>query len=301
MSPLAPERAGFRPRLLKAALAAGLAAAVVLITRASGAPPSGNEAATVRDRLWIWTVYAGGDNEGWGLPAPSRMTQAEGAFYLGVPNLFMIRSRDRPPMPFDQAAIPLRPLKRVCWSLTGAGGKTSEEEREHALELARRFPNIAGFIMDDFFHRDGSGSLSPEELQQLRRRLVIDGKKRDLYVVVYQRQLELPIREHLEHCDKITFWTWSSENLDRLEERFALLEKIAPRHGKLLGCYMWDYGNKRPMPVDRMKKQCETGLRWLRQGRIDGMIFLGNTVCDLELDAVEWARAWIAEVGDSPL
>ena len=28
----------------------------------------------VRDKLWIFTVVAGGDNEGYGLPRPSRMT-----------------------------------------------------------------------------------------------------------------------------------------------------------------------------------------------------------------------------------
>ncbi|MFH1924052.1 MAG: hypothetical protein ABIP48_29715 [Planctomycetota bacterium] len=255
----------------------------------------------VRDKLWIFTCVAGANNEGWNLPRPSRMTPAEGAYYLGVPNLMMIRWNDKPPIPFDQYALALRPLKRVIWSLVGSGGKTKEEGREHALGLAARFPNLVGFIMDDFFHRDGSGTLSPEELEDLRGQLTIGGHKRDLYVVLYTHQLELPVREHLKYCDKITFWTWRSEDLESLEENFARLESLAPDHGKLLGCYMWDFGNKRPMPVDRMKKQCQLGLRWLREGRLEGMIFLANTVGDLELEAVEWTRKWIAEVGDTPL
>ena len=40
---------------------------------------------TVRDRLWVWGHEAGSHNAGWNLPTPSRMTPAEGAFYLGVP------------------------------------------------------------------------------------------------------------------------------------------------------------------------------------------------------------------------
>ena len=35
-----------------------------------------------------------------------------------------------------------------------------------------------------------------------------------------------------------------------------------------------------------------------RQGRIDGMIFLASCLCDLGLEAVEWTRAWIADVGN---
>ena len=32
-----------------------------------------------------------------------------------------------------------------------------------------------------------------------------------------------------------------------------------------------------------------------------GMRFVANTVCELDLEAVEWTRKWIAEVGDEPL
>ena len=55
------------------------------------------------------------------------------------------------------------------------------------------------------------------------------------------------------------------------------------------------------MPMDRMQKQCDLGLRWLREGRIEGMVFLANTICDLSLEPVEWTRRWIEEVGDEPL
>ena len=75
-------------------------------------------------------------------------------------------------------------------------------------------------------------------------------------------------------------------------------EELAPKAGKVLGCYMWDYGEHHPMPVDRMAMQCELGLRWLREGRIEGMIFLASCICDLNIEAVEWTRNWIAKVGE---
>jgi len=276
--------------------------AVAAATTAAGPENSPPTAAandgTVRDRLWIWAHAPGAHNKEWNLPSPSRMTPAEGAFYLGVPNLLMIRYQGEPSMPFDPYAISFRPLKRVVWSLTGASAETSEEERKHVLDLARRFPNIVGFVMDDFFQSNGRGALAPEQLRELRSQLTIDSVRRDLYVVVYQQQIELPIQSHLEYCDKITFWTWKSEELQSLERSFERLERVAPKQGKLLGCYLWDYGNRAPMPLDSMKKQCTLGREWMRQGRIEGMIFLASNVCDIELETVEFTRQWIAAVGD---
>ena len=52
------------------------------------------------------------------------------------------------------------------------------------------------------------------------------------------------------------------------------------------------------MPLDSMKKQCTLGREWMRQGRIEGMIFLASNVCDIELETVEFTRQWIAAVGD---
>ena len=46
------------------------------------------------------------------------------------------------------------------------------------------------------------------------------------------------------------------------------------------------------------QEQCELGLEWLKQGRIDGMIFLASCICDLDLETVEWTRKWIQKVGD---
>ena len=143
--------------------------------------------------------------------------------------------------------------------------------------------------------------LSPGALQALRSQLSLPERKLNLWVVLYGHQLALPVRDHLALCDKVTFWTWKAEDLEHLERDFGTVEALAPSCGKVLGCYMWDYGTKRPMPVERMREQCEIGLRWLIEGRIEGMIFLASCICDLDLEAVEWTRRWIAEVGGQAL
>ncbi len=259
---------------------------------------------SVRDHMWIWGHEAGSHNNAYGLPKTSRMTPMEGACYLGIPNLIMIRYDDKPAMPFDQCALALRPLKRLYWSAVGGGGATSDEERRHVLELARRFPNIGGLFMDDFFrtpkHQDDLGMLSLDEIRTMKAQMRLPDRALKLGVTLYTHQLGMPLADYLALCDHVSLWTWNAPDLKDLEANFARLEALAPANGKLLGLYMWDYGLHQPMPLNLMEKQCEAALKWLREGRIDGMIFLASCICDLELEAVEWARAWIARVGDQP-
>jgi hypothetical protein len=234
------------------------------------------------------------------------MTPAEAAFYLGIPNLIMVRYSGRPQPPFHQYALPLRALKRVVWSVVGAGGQTDDQERAQVLDLAARQPNIIGLMMDDFFgceqpaRGDDPAALSPDQLRELRGRLTVGGRRLDLWAVLYDHQLDRPLGPYLGLLDLVSFWTWDSGKLRGLEGNLARLAQVAPRCGRVLGCYLWDYGRKQPMPLDLMRHQCEVGLDWLQRGKIEGMIVLASCLCDLELEAVEWTRGWIAQVGDRP-
>jgi len=245
------------------------------------------------------------------------MTPAESAWYLGLPNLFMVRYNNRPKPPFDQVALALTPLQRVVWSIVGDASTTENDGGAHDLEkvvrLADRFPNLKGAIMDDFFQRPAPERApnSPDPysrypvsmIREFRRRLQAGPRPLDLWVVLYTHQLDLPIREHLAACDHITLWTWASANLDQLDANLAAAQALAPDKPIVLGCYMYDYGGAPagPMPLERMEYQCRKGLEWLRAGRITGMIFLASCICDLGLDAVEYTRRWIADVGDQAL
>ena len=411
----------------------------------------------VRDRLWIWTHPVGSHDyidPGDGRTFRSQMTPVGGAEYLGLPNVYFVQYDDNPPVQeLASYAADLQAVERVVWSLTAGGGGTSAEMRDEVLRLARKYPNIEGFVLDDFLHfdtrmegpdpwlaennvtfpvslvvtlsaprpltgveltqtswptgdyvsgecvmdvtRDGrewqeawrgtlprepgamtevqlsgeeaaavrvrilsthdtdkamscglgrvrlwdrhgpvpSGdlraeasstyserfvaanvlvaptvsdgpvpaSMTPDELAALRERAVIDGRRKPIVCVVYTHQLSARIRPHIDQVDKIALWTWRQEDLVSLEANLARMEAIAPGKPIVLGCYMFDYGNNRPMGVANMERQCELGLRWLREGRIEGMIFLASNVCDAGLETVEWTRRWIASVGDGPL
>ena len=262
----------------------------------------------IKDKFWIW---AGGDaftehNKRFGIKEIPEMTQAEGAFYLGVPNIFTIRvyPEGTPAPPFDQYARRLSSLKRVVWSIVGSGGNTESNELDLVCDLATRFPNICGFVMDDFFRRqapDEAGNIaaySPPEVKAIKKQMATIDRKLDLWVVLYSRQLDWPVAEHLEQCDVITFWTWHADGINDLERNFKRLEKRFPSSRKALGCYMYNFGDKKTMPVYLMEKQCQLGLQWLQERRIEGLIFLPSSFCSLGLEAVEWTREWIQKVGE---
>jgi len=262
---------------------------------------------SVREHLWLWGHLAGSQNGRFGLPGLSRITPSEAAHDLGIPNLVMVAFGGRPEPPFTQHAIPMRSLARVVWSIVGDSSSTRHDERtdlEEVLALAAEFPNVTGAIMDDFFHQpNDQGAVARyglADVARFRERLHGAARPLELFVVLYAHDLGLPVAEYLSEAEVTTFWTWESRDLKALEDNFARFEALAPGARKLLGCYMWDYGASQPMPLDRMAHQCETGLKWLGEGRIEGMIFLASCICDLGLETVEWTRRWIAEVGDRP-
>lgn len=270
---------------------------------------------TVRDRIWIFANPVNADFNF--VRKRSVMSPLEAAVYMGAPNLLMVNQypeKGKEPThkawepPYEQYAYPLKVLKRVVWSIVGASGITREQERLQVLAMARRIPNIVGVFMDDFFTDNKSGkiaSLTLDQVRDVQRQLKTAEKKLDLYVTLYTRQLDPAIREYLDMIDVITLWTWETAELANLEANLAKLEKLAPKSRKLLGCYTADYDPKRtpwwtPLPVPTMQRQCETGLKWLREGRIDGIIIYG-TAMDLGWDSVEWARDWVQKVGETKL
>jgi len=259
--------------------------------------------AIVRDRLWLWGHDAGRHNEGWGLPRPSRIGPVEAAEYLGIENLIMVPYGDGPFVPPAGDFVRYRRMKRLVWSIVGPVAAASAEEREAVVAMSTDLPNLAGVVMDDFFRVENveagrdAGMLAASELARFRDRLRNAPHPLDIWVVLYADQLDLPVRRHLELCDKVTFWTSQSDVLKDLEANLSRAEALAPAAGRLLGCYLWNYGKKQPLPLDLMEWQCERGLAWLRSGRIEGIIFLASCVCDLDLETVEWTREWIHRNG----
>ena len=282
----------------------------------------------VRDHLWMWGHPAGSydtarDKTQWpftdyGFPKTSRMTPAEGALYLGIPNVIFVRYNGRPlPGGFERYAMTLSPFKRVVWSLNIAPRRkgpvhmrwtaVDEEEHETVRRLFEKYPNFAGVILDDYFKTTGREITSPGPGREISGPAAVMKLKEtfgraQFWDVMYTVDIEATDKEHLALMDVLTLWTRNDEDLLNLEESFAKADRLIPEKPRVLGCYMWDYlGDKRPIPLALMKHQCESALRWLKAGRIQGMIFCASSMCDMDIEAVEWVRRWIQNAGDAPI
>lgn len=273
---------------------------------------------TLRDRCWLWG-QAPNSHYLW-LQQESRITPREAARYLNIPNMMLVVMGNQPaPAEFPAWQADNDDLPRVVWSIMGDASShrnDTESDLDAVLALAAVHPNITGAIMDDLFIFPGnmteSGRVArwtAEQIAQARTTLCAAIRPLDLYAVFYSElllsepdYLEQAAR-HLAACDQVTFWTWEARNLALLEDHFTRLEAMTgPSVGKLLGLYLWDYGGgSGPIPVELMARQCEIACAWLREGRIEGMVFVGSPVCDLGLEAVEWTRDWLARVGDEVL
>ena len=257
---------------------------------------------TVHDRLWLWSHVADSYSGKYNLPGRSRITPTEAAHYMGIPNVFMIQRDGLPQPPFDQYAVPFESLRELVWSVVSAGGEVSSEEQEAVLDLAFSNPKISGVVMDDFFVPKGKpGAMHLDQLRTLRTRLRNTRKELDLWVVLYERELERDITAYLDLCDIIQLWTWYGKNLQDLAKNFETAQRLAPGKRMALGLYWWDFGDKKPLPLSAMEQQCELGLEWLRAGRIEAMIFCGSWLCDRGLEPVAWTREWIQRVGSEKL
>ncbi|MEA4888579.1 MAG: hypothetical protein VB070_03840 [Clostridiaceae bacterium] len=214
----------------------------------------------VRDRFWLWGQtpdgHYGPDNP-YRLPGHSRMTAMEGNAYFGIPNCCRVKIQGQPAAPYDQESMVMDTLDQVVWSLLGAGGEQATEwgDLDEVIRQARLFPNITGGIFDDFFSPHRMDVYTPEKLSLMKKRLC-EGAGRDmsLWVVYYERELGLDVTPYFAPFDVITFWTWYADHLADLEKNLDAVIAMAPGKRVLAGCYMWDYGGRKPMTCAQMER-----------------------------------------------
>lgn len=263
--------------------------------------------AKLKDKLWIWgqtpDAHHKTGNNYYNLPGTNVMTSLEGACYLGVSNCCRVVINDTPKPPFDQHSMALTSMKKVVWSILGASGSNaSGSDLKEVLRQTEIFPNIVGGVLDDFFtEQDSTPRMSLAELKNIRSQLQNNKRALELWMVLYDFQLHSPVKRYLDKCDIITFWTWKSCELKNLDKNFNKFKKMTATKRRLAGCYMWDYGDCKPLAMNDMQYQCKKYYEWLKNGDIEGIIFCSNCITGLGLDTVEWTKDWIAEIGDEDL
>ncbi len=241
-------------------------------------------AATVQDRLWLFSCPPGGDAdylENAGIRGGSRMTPVEGAHWLGIKNLlFVTQDWNRPLAQWKEAkwkakttmeqwAISFESMQRVNWAAVGSSGGGGLKTLPDIVTSAKRYPNFTGIYLDDFVKDRnkrpdgtfaGKPAMSEEELKAMRAQLAKVGRPMEVWTTVYAYDLDPkhpdythcqpPLVDSLKHFDVIVLWTWESADLRDLEKNLARLEVMKPKTTRIaLGLYLWDY-----VGIDEKKK-----------------------------------------------
>ena len=282
-------------------------------TAVQAAPDLRKYEPNLRDRLWMWGHGPGttdtGDG-GYNIPKGSKIDMADAIDEMGIPNVCVIRWLGKPEPPFDEYIKQFHKTKRVAWSVIDSCRHSYAQKKQWAFELSEKMPNLVSIYLDDYFHGasvppegqiDSPASLTLDQIRNLRKEMDTLKRPTDLSVVLYSYQLAgggVGLKRHIDACDVVSFWTWHATDLAALKDNFKRYREIEPNKPTLLGTYMWDFGNAKPITMEMMKLQLNFALEQFKQGQIDGMIFHCTPLVDRGIEAVEYSKKWIAEYGD---
>lgn len=262
------------------------------------------------DNIWLWGHNAGVHHKPintYNLPGDNLIGPKEACDYLGIRKCCRVAYGKAGPFPpFDSEAQKLKDLKEVVWSAIGdASSKQHGENKsdlEEILRISNMYDNISGAILDDFFitpTSDGQVARhSLESIREMRDKLHKFNKRPlDLWLVWYTHQLNYELTDYIELFDVVTLWEWKGTNLMELDSNIHKFIDKTPRKRRLIGCYMWNFGEKTPITIPQMEHQLQVCYKWIETGKIEGIVLCANTVVDIGLESVEYTRNWISKYG----
>ena len=268
----------------------------------------------MKDNFWLWGqnigVHHAAGNGYYNLPGVNKMDSAEGCKFFGIPNCCRVAMVSGPFPPFDGEAEKLKGCKQVVWSAVGAGGLTQhnddKSDLDEVIRQAGMHANVSGAVLDDFFASvegfQTSGKIarhSVESIRSMREKLhAFPGRRLDLWMVWYSYQLDFKVLDYIELCDVVTLWTWKGSDLAKLDENIKKFVDKTQGKRRLAGCYMWNYGEQKPLTIAQMEEQCGKYYNAIKRGDLEGIVFCSNCIADIGLETVEWTRRWIKKVAE---
>ena len=265
--------------------------------------------AKIIDNIWLWGQDPGSHHipPRYNLPGENKMTAIEGCDFFGIKNCCRVAMEKGPFPPFDNESIPLDKLNRVIWSVVGSGGIRRNEEEfgdlNEVIRQAQNHPNVVGGIMDDFLVTPRRREIfTPDVLRKIKAILRNDaGRPLEYWTVYYDRELDLDVQEYLDVFDVITYWTWYGENLWNLEKTLEKIFAANPGKRFYCGCYMWDYGNAKPLTPELMQHQLDVYYKYMKSGKLEGIIICSNCISDIGLPTVKQMQDFIKLHGNEEI
>lgn len=242
---------------------------------------------SLKDRIWIWGHPENSLKGHFGITEDSDVTPVTGAKYLGANNVFYVPMGH--PVDRNRCNEDMKEVARVGWSME------SEQNLLDLIEQKKTYPNLSVAVFDDFFNPENTGwnytNYSIEKLIEMREKLHEVGM--EMWVVLYTRLLHMDIQEYLAVFDGVSYWYWHEASEEEFEEKNRWLFENTKGQKKLIGCYLYDFGNHRQMPPETVRYQLDRNLAYIREGKIDGIVLHTNAVGGMGFAAYEEAKHWV--------
>lgn len=291
----------FRPtfRIILALLLTSLAAVQSL--SADKATPK-----TLGDLFWVWATPDRDEQGEHNYATFAQAPAAQKAKLLGTPNVIMAGSG----LPDDAQLADdftkaVADCSRVIWEISPDGQREVKppfvyaNRAERISKLVQKYPNVEGVLLDDMTSVGIDGGFEPGHVRDIRKLLDAKCPQVKIWGVLYTMNFGRPqVEQIVKETDVISLWVWHARDLADLEKHVAHCEKTFPGKPIVLGLYLRDYGDNRPMTKAQMELQCETARKLAHAGRIKGIVFL---TIDNDEEIVAWTADWIKRVGGEPL
>lgn len=259
----------------------------------------------LRERFWLWGHPEGRYNNDFGNTEVSRMTPMEACLYLGIRNTFMV------PVGVDvnrrQYNKSFKTLNQVGWECFDACEKP--ELVDEIIAEAKDFKNISCVVIDDFKIEENGvpryKKLPVSMLEDLNRKLHNNSVRRlDSWMVLYTFQFGVNEEEdkefqpYMDEFDGVIMWNWEEKDAHLIPERFEIFKKQTPKTRRMVGCYLYNFGEAKQATGEVVKWQLDYYRELLLKGEIEGIVLHTNTMADLDHEAYDVACAWLEEHGD---
>lgn len=259
----------------------------------------------VRDRIWAWGNPEMAEPGAHAFETFAQAGPAERARLLGIPNVILAGLG----LPADDAKAEavtneVAEAPRLIWEIARDGEGDDRpfvytDTLARVKRIANGFPRLEGVLLDDMSSVGIDHGLKPEHIEIIRAALSGEYSRLKLWGVLYTMNMDRPgIAEYVRPLDGIILAEWHARNLPGLEKNVQRCRAEYPGKPVLLCLYLYDYGEGRRMPLDLLELECETALKLVHSGEIDGIVPLTITN---DAESVAWFANWVKEVGDQPI
>ncbi|MDD6307903.1 MAG: hypothetical protein PUB07_00900 [Clostridia bacterium] len=262
---------------------------------------------SLKDNIWLWGQTAGSHHNAniYQLPGVNSMSPEEGAAYFGIRNMCRVKMSVDNAISLEKEIEDLPNIDKIVLSIVGAGGcpfhKEGKNDLDEVIRTAANNSKVVAGIMDDFVSEERLPIYTPEVLAKMADQLHTSlDRAIEFWTVIYERDLAAnlddEIRSRLQAFDLFTFWTWYSEHLRDLEANYQKIRELAEGKRMMMGVYMWDYGNKCPLPDELMEYQLSFVEEKYAKGEIEGIILCSNCIMDIGLSTVPIMKKWMGKL-----